>query len=622
MIRKILVPLDLTSADAARFGISLAHLFRAEIIFVHCLPFHAVTSKFFFPNARRDGEPREVSPEEKRRAEEKISTILSGLPLGDLRHSRKITKGKILQEILNAVDSIRPDWIIQGSRTSFGPEEWIAGGIAWRLIQEAACPIITVKHGPSTSRQPLLSERHPLVPFQPSSAAAQSEAPSLRKILFLTGFGESSGRALPHAAALAKKTGAELIILHILPNPYPIVAVRGNHPIDDPTQHLQLLVERARTLQTGLNASTCLRLGNPEEVIFSRIQEGDVDMIVMGTGKEIGAGMIQASRLTNGIFRHAPCPVMTINREGILSGIENRYQKIFRKLTPADLVQISAEQPEAVGENLFRGRTPYRISELFLKYYTHASLNRIFEEYGIFNFIRLKGFADPIIALNLDDPYRQRLRVCFGGMDDEGHTLIEMILSEGTLDASRLKDAPARGHYFPVLMVEWLCMQNPAASFTPEHPPLPGQQHPGLGMSREILQLISLIGMRIGMDGLAIHPMYYHAAVLYHRLFQCYNPVQEGQLYALMRDTEEFNLNDVSWAVELDCLYSKQLNQKASLEVDYQVHPLTALLRQHFHSENYHRLFWESLANHRYQIDWPQFNRRLPERIHPGDAGP
>jgi hypothetical protein len=128
--------------------------------------------------------------------------------------------------------------------------------------------------------------------------------------------------------------------------------------------------------------------------------------------------------------------------------------------------------------------------------------------------------------------------------------------------------------------------------------------------------------MRIGKDGIAIHPQYYHAALLYHRLFKCYNPVQEGQLAALMRDTEALNLGDVSWAIDLDCLRGQQLRQKVSWEVDYQVHPLTALLQQHFHSEQYRKLFWESLASHRYRIDWQLFNRRLHDRTGPGDAAP
>lgn len=620
MIRKILIPLDLTSSEASRLAIRLAHPFRAELIFVHCLRSPAVTSTFFFPKTRGHRKSDPPSPGERRRAEENVSAFLSDLPLGDLRYSRQITKGAVLHEILKAADSVRPDWIIQGSRGYSRLEEWIPRGTSWRLIQRASCPVITVKHDPPAPRLPLLpGEPHRIIPGT-AAASAVSKPASPRKILFLTDFGDSSRMALSHAAALANRTGAKLLILHVLADRRMFSGIRTNPSAADPAAHLELLLDEAMALQTGLDASACLVTGNPEEAILSRAGEGDVDAVVMGTGN--GSGMIQGNTLVERIFHRAPCPVMTVNREGVSSRMERRYRKIFHRLTPEDLARISEEQPEAIGEDLFRNSPPFRTSELFLKHYSPAGLARIFEEYGIFALLRGKGFADLKITLNIDDPYRQRLRVCFAGMDDERHTLIELILREGVLEAPRPKEAQFRGHFFSVLMVEWLCMQNPTAPFTPERPPLPGQQHPGLGISHEILQLISLIGMRIGKDGIAIHPQYFHAALLYHRLFKCYNPVQEGKLTALMRDTEEFNLADVSWAIDLDCLRGKLLREKVSWEVDYQVHALTALLQQHFHSEHYQKLFWESLANLRYRIDWPRFNRRLHEKTDTDDTAP
>ena len=608
MIRKILVPIDLGSDKACRLGIQLARPFRAELIFLHCLRSPALSSKFFFPQGRGDRRSRRPSPGESREAEERILALLADLPLGDLRYSLRIAAGDVLAEILKSADSVRPDWIIQGSRIFSRLEEWIPRGTSWRLIRNASCPVVTVKHDSPASRWPL--HRGEPARAVPASASVPplAEPRLFRKILLLTDFGDSSMRALPHAAALAHKTGAELIVLHVQADERKIPPAPA-----DPAGRMASLLEKARALQNGLKISACLMTGNPEEAVLSRIGEGDVEMVVMGAGQG-GSGVMGEPPLVERIFRRAACPVMTVNREGPSSGIEKRYRKIYGRLTPEDLAQISEEQPEAVAENLFRNNMPFRISELFLRHYSHAGLTRIFEEYGIFARLRQKGFSDLKITLNLDDPYRQRLRVCFAGTEDERHTLLEMILREGTLEAPCLNEAPAHARYYPVLMVDWLCMQNPAAAFTPECPPLPGQRHPGLGISREVLQLISLIGMRIGKDGIAIHPQYYHAALLYQTLFKCYNPVQEGQLAALMRDTEEYNLDDVSWAIDLDCLRGKLLREKASWEIDFQVHPLTAPLRDHFDSEHYRRLFWESLSGHHYRIDWPKFNQRLHDR--------
>jgi len=620
MIKKILVPVDLAFAEPAFLAIRLARYFRAEIIFFHCLPSSAFISKFFFPKALEGREQHEISPEDRRHADEKISAFQSDLPLGDLRHSWKLAKGIVLQEILKAADSLRPDWIVQGSRRLSGLEEWFPGGISWWTIQKASCPVITVKHLPSASGQ----TRHPGA-FHRDRRESQlntndAEPASLREILYLSGSGESSSRALPDAAALAAKSGAELIILHVVDEPGNNNRNNRRHGEDDPAVRVQRLVEKARTLQTELHVSSRLIVGNPEEAVLGRIHEGDTDMVVMGVTHSGDLGIIPTGIFRDRIFHRTTCPIMTVNRSS--TGFEKRYQKIFQKLAPKDLILVSEEHPEAIGEDLFHGGRGSRISDLFLKHYSHGGLIRVFEEYGLFALLREKGFTEPKIAINLDDPYRQRLRVYFGDIEDERHTLIEMILRDGILEAPHPKETPHRGHYFPVLMVEWLCMQNPTAPFSPERPPLPDQRFPGLGMSREILELISLIGMRIGKDGIAIHPRFFHAAVVYHRLFKCYNPVQEGQLTALIRDTEEFNLNDVSWAVALDCLGGTSLQQEASWEIDYQVRPLTDLLQQHFHSENYRKLFWNSLANHHYHIDWKRLDKRLGERIKTEDAAP
>lgn len=620
MIKKILVPVDLAFAEPASLAIRLAGYFRAEIIFFHCLPSSAFISKFFFPKALEGRERHEISLEERRQAEEKISSFQSSLPLGDLRHSWKLAKGIVLQEILKAADSLRPDWIIQGSRRLSGLEEWIPGGPSWWTIQNAACPVITVKHLPSASGQ----MRHPGVfhrdRSEPQRNTDGTQPAPLREILYLSGSGESSNRALPDAAALAAKSGAELIILHVVDEPGKNNPGNRRPGEDGPAIQVQRLVEKAQTLQTELRVSSRLIVSNPEEAVLGRIHEGDTDMVVMGVAHRGDLGIIPTGIFRDRIFHRTTCPIMTVNRNS--TGFGKRYQKVFQKLAPKDLIQVSEEHPEAIGEDLFHGRRGSRISDLFLKHYSHGGLIRIFEEDGLFALFREKGFTEPKIAINLEDPYRQRLRVYFGDIEDERHTLVEMILRDGILEAPHPKETPHRGHYFAVLMVEWLFMQNPTSPFSPERPPLPDQRFPGLGMSREILELISLLGMRIGKDGIAIHPRFFHAALFYHRLFKCYNPVQEGQLTALIRDTEEYNLNDVSWAVALNCLGGTSLEQEATWEIDYQVRPLTNLLQQHFHSENYRKLFWNSLGNHHYHIDWKRLDIRLRERINTEDAAP
>lgn len=607
MIRKILIPLDLSSLEPAKLAVRLARVFPCELVFLHCLASSPLSARLFFPR-KHDSRLPEVSAQERRFVEQRMAEMVAALAAADLRHSLRIVKGAVLHEVVRAIDSVHPDWIIQGRRASLRGEEWLTGGISRGVMEKAPCPVITLPHPSPSSRLVMDREELPASASDVAASKPHRESFSSAKIIFLTAFGESSMRALPAAAMLAGKTGAELFMVHLRTDP-------PDHPkASDPGKQLQLLVEKAKALQRGLEVSPCLYEGNPEDLIGKFIRPGTGDMVVMGLGRQSGPPLFQ-DRLIETVLRKAACPVMTVGLKGISAGVEERYRQIYRRLTPEDLFQISEAQPERVGEELFGGSRAMRPSELFLKYYSQAGLIRIFEEYGLFSLLRQKGFTDPKLFLKLDDPFRQRLRICSGDSQAEEHLLIEMVLHEGILESARTKDGPGRGHYFSVLMVEWLLMQNPKASFTRERPPLPGQRYPGLGLSREILQLIALIGLRIGKDGIAIHPQHFHAALLYHRLFQCYNPIQEGQLCALLRDTEPWNLDDVSWAIELDCLFTDRPDEKGSWHVESQVHPLTSLLKNHFHSESYRKLFWQSLSGHHYRIDWPLFEKRFQDRV-------
>lgn len=618
MIKRFLVPVNLAFAEPALLATRLARLFGAEIVFFHCLPFSAQASKFFFPKSAEQTARNQILPEERRRAEERISIFESLLPLDGLRHRWKISKGAVLQEILKAADSVRPEWIIQGSRRSPGFEGWIPGGTAWWTIQKAPCPVITLKHRHSGARDIRgFGEFHRDTPEDGPKRGGPAP-PSLREILYLSGSGKSSGRALTAAAALAKKGGAELVVLHVTD---PTRRGDPDGPKEDPDARVQRLVERARLLQTGLNVSSSLLVGNPAETVLARIRLGKPDMVVMGAADTGAMAILPAAGFRERIFQGTTSPIMTVNRS--FPGLQKRPRiPVQKEAARRQLLEMGEEHPESIGEDLFFGRGGSRASSLFLKHYSKEGLVRLFEEEGLLALLRERGFAEPKIAIHLDDPYRQRLRVYFGETEDESHTLIEMILHEGVLEAPRPRESPHRGHYFPVLTVEWLAMQNPAAPFSPERPPLPDQRYPGLGVSREVLELIARIGTQIGKDGIAIHPRCYHAAVIYHRLFRCYNPVQEGQLAALIRDTEAFNLNDVSWAVSLGCLEDGSLQEGVSWKIDYQVRPLTVLLQNHFHSENYRKLFWNSLGNHHYQIRRKQLDKRLRERTGREEAAP
>jgi hypothetical protein len=106
---------------------------------------------------------------------------------------------------------------------------------------------------------------------------------------------------------------------------------------------------------------------------------------------------------------------------------------------------------------------------------------------------------------------------------------------------------------YPMLTVDWLLLENPRASFTKEHPRLPGQTHPGLGVGWRVFALLFRVVERLELDGLLTVAEHMHNAELYARELPFLDPVQGGRLDALiaaLRVREQLSVAQASWALE------------------------------------------------------------------------
>ena len=59
-----------------------------------------------------------------------------------------------------------------------------------------------------------------------------------------------------------------------------------------------------------------------------------------------------------------------------------------------------------------------------------------------------------------------------------------------------------------MLSIEWLLLQDPTKTFSKSKPQLPGQEHPGLGMLRELLEMLYQACLRLELDGLIMQTMF------------------------------------------------------------------------------------------------------------------
>ena len=84
-----------------------------------------------------------------------------------------------------------------------------------------------------------------------------------------------------------------------------------------------------------------------------------------------------------------------------------------------------------------------------------------------------------------------------------------------------------------LLTIEWLLLQNPRADFGPYRRPLPGQNHPGLGMLKEVFGWLVMVAEVLELDGIGYVPSNYHVASQSRRMVAFVNPEHEAWMRAL-----------------------------------------------------------------------------------------
>lgn len=126
----------------------------------------------------------------------------------------------------------------------------------------------------------------------------------LEKLLVPIDGSEPAEKALYFALDLAEKFGSKVNILNVIPNietplaPYPTVDSSTPMWVEEyledmkekKSEMLENYLEEARDRKTELEISTELKQGRPADVIVELVEEGDYDMIVMGSR---GLGMVQ-----------------------------------------------------------------------------------------------------------------------------------------------------------------------------------------------------------------------------------------------------------------------------------------------------------------------------------------
>jgi hypothetical protein len=189
-----------------------------------------------------------------------------------------------------------------------------------------------------------------------------------------------------------------------------------------------------------------------------------------------------------------------------------RFSAIARSLAPEDLGKGSSEMDD-IAEELGIA-TPRR--RLLLGFYSAEGLEHALHRYGILSSLRRMGYGPFRVEIK-DEGVGQSARLLDAAA---GQALIETVFERREIDGARM------------LYVHWLALRNPRARFSPERPQLPGQDVPGLGLSREIAELLVRMAARLGLDGIAFRPAAYHLAFRGRDTLRFVDPGRQGRVDA------------------------------------------------------------------------------------------
>jgi nucleotide-binding universal stress UspA family protein len=173
--------------------------------------------------------------------------------------------------------------IVQGTRGLGAIERAMIGSVAEAVIGRARCPVLTV---------PL--EAH--VPWDGKGAGP---------IVCATDFSAPALRATAHALSLARRSGAELVLVHVVDTPED-----GNDPWAAEAE--RRLTHAAAATGLGTLARTAVLRGVPSEQILRVAGEREASVVVVGTRGARALGSIVFGSTARRVVRDAPCAVLTV----------------------------------------------------------------------------------------------------------------------------------------------------------------------------------------------------------------------------------------------------------------------------------------------------------------------
>ena len=214
-----------------------------------------------------------------------------------------LRSGRRDREIVALADEIDSGLIVMGSRGHGGVRRALMGSVSDSVVRHAHCPVLVVRGEREEER-------------------AAITFPT--KILVATDGSEEATLAARTAADIAAKTESEVHLVHVRGIPVYIDPGSEVPRVAPGAAEESLRREAQGVLDTqaeqleaadGKVTQTHIRLGRPVEEIIILADEIDAELVVMGSRGLGGVRRLLLGSVSDGVVRHAHCPVMVVREE-------------------------------------------------------------------------------------------------------------------------------------------------------------------------------------------------------------------------------------------------------------------------------------------------------------------
>ena len=254
-----------------------------------------------------------------------------------------------------------------------------------------------------------------------------------------------------------------------------------------------------------------------------------------------------------------------------------------------------------------------KATSLFLGRFSMGEVKAVLGRKNFYREAKKRNLLPLAFDLDSSDFPVQRLRIFHAEADPE-KLIVDLKIREGRLPRKDYLHLEARFFEHNYLVIEWLTLQNPNLDFSRKRPPLPGQQHPGLGLRKKVVDVFVYLARLLRKDGLLVFPAYFHNALLFSRFFHFLNPAKLAEVLAIEKAFPDIPFKHLAWIVYLNCLRFED-GRPYEWQAEEQVYPLRKELKDYLESKKYKRLVKQGMEGRRFTIDWDGYERKLDELI-------